>query len=144
MVAFTQLSGIEDETVRGAGDGCRVLVVDDERDTVMTLGILLRSEGFAVRTATSAATVRSAVDAFQPAFVLLDVGMPGRDGYQVAQELRSAYGDACPTLIAITGHREAQDRMRARLSGFHHHIGKPYNPAALIHLLSTLKSDRPA
>jgi CheY-like chemotaxis protein len=121
------------------GEGVRVLVADDERDTVLTLGILLRSEGFEVLTITSGAEVAAAVREFKPDFILLDVGMPDRTGYEIALELRAHYGDACPPLIAVTAYRTRADRAQAMQSGFHHHIGKPYNPVALIHLLTILK-----
>jgi CheY-like chemotaxis protein len=124
---------------RAVGAGLRVLIADDERDTVLTLGILLRSEGFEVRTTTRGADVPDAAREFNPDFILLDIGMPDRTGYDLATELRTTYGEACPALIAVTAYRSPNDKAQARLSGFHHHIGKPYNPAALIHLLSILK-----
>jgi DNA-binding response OmpR family regulator len=135
---FSHLPSLSDGTVP-VGNGFRVLIADDERDTVQTLGILLRSEGFVVRTAIRGAEVPDAVQEFKPDFVLIDIGMPDRTGYDLAQELRARHGDACPTLIAVTAYRSAADKARAKLSGFHHHIGKPYNPVALIHLLSILK-----
>ena len=121
------------------GHGLRVLIADDERDTVITLGVLLRSEGFDVRMATRGAEVPDAVHQFKPDFVLLDIGMPDQTGYDLARQLRARYGDACPTLIAVTAYRSAAEKATAKASGFHHHIGKPYNPVALIHLLSILK-----
>jgi two-component system CheB/CheR fusion protein len=121
------------------GKGLRVLIADDEHDTVVTLGILLRSEGFEVCLITKGAEVPGAVATFKPDFVLLDIGMPDRTGYELAGELRGLYGDACPPLIAVTAYRTPAEKARAKLSGFHHHIGKPYNPVALIHLLSILK-----
>jgi CheY-like chemotaxis protein len=135
---FSHLPDLGDGTAL-VGQGLRVLIADDERDTVLTLGILLRSEGFEVRTTTRGADVPGAVREFKPDFVLLDIGMPDRTGYELAQELRALHGDACPALIAVTAYRAPSDKARAKLSGFHHHIGKPYNPVALIHLLSILK-----
>lgn len=122
-----------------SGRGLRVLIADDERDTVLTLAILLRSEGFEVQFTTRGAEVPDAVRKFKPDLVLLDVGMPDRTGYELAGELRATYGDACPTLVAVTAYRLPRDKAQATASGFHHHVGKPYNPAALIHLLSILK-----
>jgi CheY-like chemotaxis protein len=135
---FSHLPSIE-STGLPAEHGLRVLIADDERDTVMTLGVLLRSEGFDVRMATRGAEVPDAVREFRPDFVLLDIGMPDRTGYELAQELRERYGAECPTLIAVTAYRSPADKAQAKASGFHHHIGKPYNPVALIHLLSILK-----
>jgi CheY-like chemotaxis protein len=138
MRTFSHLPDLGERTLP-RGHALRVLIADDERDTVLTLGILLRSEGFVVHTTTRGTEVPDAVRDFKPDLVLLDIGMPDRTGYDLARELRARYGDACPPLIAVTAYRAPADKARSKLSGFHHHIGKPYNPAALIHLLSILK-----
>ncbi len=138
MRTFSHLPDLGNGAAR-VGQGLRVLIADDERDTVFTLGILLRSEGFDVRMTTSGSDVPGAVRDFRPDFVLLDIGMPDRNGYDLAQELRACYGDACPPLIAVTAYRNRDEKARAKVSGFHHHVGKPYNPVGLIHLLSILK-----
>jgi len=135
---FSHLPDLGDGS-KPVGAGLRILIADDERDTVLTLGILLRSEGFDVRLTTRGADVPGAVSEFNPDFVLLDIGMPDRTGYDLAQELRARYGDACPMLIAVTAYRTRAEKAQAMASGFHHHLGKPYNPVALIHLLSILK-----
>jgi two-component system, chemotaxis family, CheB/CheR fusion protein len=115
-----------------------VLVVEDERDTLMTLGILLRSEGYDVRLEGGGGKVPAAVREFRPHAVLLDIGMPDRDGYDVARELRSTLGDACPLLVAVTAYGTATDKARAHESGFDHHVTKPYDPAELFELLAGL------
>jgi CheY-like chemotaxis protein len=138
MRTFSRLADLGDGAAQ-VGRGQRVLVVDDERDTLLTLGILLRSEGYEVRMATCGSEVPDAVREFNPHFVLLDICMPDRTGYEVAAELRERHGDACPLLIAVTGYANRVDKAQAIASGFQHHIGKPCNPAALIHLLSVLK-----
>lgn len=138
MRTFSHLPELGDGSVQ-VGHGLRVLVADDERDTALTLGILLRSEGFEVQLTTRGMDVTPAVRSFNPDFVLLDIGMPDRTGFEVAEELRASYGEACPTLIAVTAYRSPGDKLRAKRSGFHHHVGKPYNPIALIHLLTILK-----
>ena len=139
MRNFSQAPDDLGDGSRRVGEGLRVLIADDERDTVITLGILLRSEGFEVFQTTKGADVPSAVAEFKPDFVLLDIGMPDRTGYDLAEELRGRYGAACPALIAVTAYRTPAEKALAKASGFHHHIGKPYNPVALIHLLSILK-----
>ncbi len=128
-----------DPAVRNAGQGTRVLVVDDERDTVATLGILLKSEGFEVEMLTDSREVAKAVARFRPEVVLLDIGMPERNGYEVAEELKRLYGEACPTLVAVTAYGDRANRAWARLFGFEHHIVKPYNPVELIDLLHLLR-----
>ena len=117
----------------------RVLVADDNRDTVMMLGILLRSEGMVVRLTTKGAEVQDAVGEFRPDAVLLDIGMPDRSGLQVALDLSREYGPKCPVLIAVTGHSsDAAKRLTAK-SGFRHHVDKPYDPDALLRLVASVE-----
>ena len=117
----------------------RVLVADDNRDTVMMLGILLRSEGMVVRLTTNGAEVQAAVGEFRPDAVLLDIGMPDRSGLQVALDLSREYGPRCPVLIAVTAHStDAAKRLTAR-SGFRHHVDKPYDPDALLRLVAAVE-----
>ena len=133
------LRRLDDPTPYGAGNGIRVVIVDDERDTVMTMGILLRSEGFEVHLAHSAADVGPVVAATRPHAVLLDIGMPGRSGHDVASDLRKAYGERCPILIAVTGRVSDADREQAIASGFKHYIPKPYDPSELLQLLAVAR-----
>ena len=117
----------------------RVLIADDNRATVMMLGILLRSEGMDVRLAIGGAEVQAAVGEFRPDAVLLDITMPDRSGLQIALELVRDYGAKCPVLIAVTAHdNEAARRLTAK-SGFHHHVGKPYDPDALLQLVASIE-----
>jgi two-component system CheB/CheR fusion protein len=117
----------------------RVLVADDNRDTVMMLGILLRSEGMVVRLTTKGAEVQAAVGEFRPDAVLLDIGMPDRSGLQVALDLSREYGEKCPVLIAVTAHStDAAKRLTAK-SGFRHHVDKPYDPDALLRLVASVE-----
>ncbi len=117
----------------------RVLVADDNRDTVMMLGILLRSEGMDVRLTTKGAEVQAAVQEFRPDAVLLDIGMPDRSGLQVALDLSREYGPKCPVLIAVTAHStDAAKRLTAK-SGFRHHVDKPYDADALLRLVASVE-----
>ena len=68
--------------------------------------------------------------------MLLDRGMPKICGYEAARRLRQRYGDDCPVLVAVTGWKQASDRILASLAGFDHHVAKPYDPSALISLLA--------
>jgi two-component system, chemotaxis family, CheB/CheR fusion protein len=115
-----------------------VLVVDDQRDMLITLGILLRSEGMLVELGEKGAEVNAAVEAFNPDVVLLDIEMPDRSGLQVAVELVQRYGERCPVLIAVTGHStEAARRLTAK-SGFRHHVAKPYDFDAMVRLVASV------
>lgn len=117
----------------------RILVADDNRDTVMMLGILLRSEGINVRLATRGAEVQAAVAEFRPDAVLLDITMPDRSGLQIALELVRDYGAQCPVLIAVTAHSDETARRLTAKSGFQHHVGKPYDPDALLRLVASIE-----
>jgi CheY-like chemotaxis protein len=130
------------DTPTGVGLGMRVLIADDERDTLMTLGILLRSEGFDVELLHGGTEVPSAVRKFRPQAVLLDLGMPDRNGYEVATELTLEYGSARPILIAVTAHSSESDKRAAESCGFHHHVSKPYNPERLLSLLASVNQKR--
>lgn len=116
----------------------RVLVLDDDRDNMLTLGVLLRSEGYVVHLAKNGVEALTAAAAFLPDVALLDLMMPGRNGFDVAQELQRRYGTGCPTLIAVSGHDNAENRRLASTSGFQHFVKKPYDPQALLHLIESL------
>src|SRR3954462_7835603 len=119
----------------------RVLVADDDRDAVGTLLELLRDEGHEVRGVYTGLDVLDSVRDFAPDAVLLDIGMPHINGYEVARELRLRYASARPLLIAVTGRNQAGDRLFAQLAGFDHHIAKPYDPADLLRVLPAARND---
>ncbi len=123
----------------------RVLVADDERDTVLTLALLLRDEGHTVKGLHSGEEVIAAVGDEQPDAVVLDIQLPGMSGYSVAQELRRMFHPAQgPLLIAISGKWvKPSDRMLARLAGFDHHLLKPCDPQQLLDLLAPLRLPGP-
>lgn len=118
----------------------RVVVADDDRDTVTTLLELLRTEGYEARGATNGTEALRLVQGFGADVLLLDLGMPGMSGYEVAEELRERYGGAHPVLIALTGRAAPVDRRLARAAGFDHFISKPYDPAELLALLRSLRA----
>ncbi|MDQ5847352.1 MAG: response regulator [Pseudomonadota bacterium] len=95
----------------------------------------LRDEGHEVYSVFDGQDVLEAVRNFQPDVVLLDIGMPKLTGYDVARKLRETHGKAL-RLIAVTGWKQGSDRVLAKIAGFNHHIGKPYDPRALIELLA--------
>ena len=114
----------------------RVLVVDDERDSVDMLTLLLNDEGHEVRGLTRGKEVLDAVADFKPDAVLLDIAMPDASGYEVAKEIRRRYGEVKPMLIAISGrYKQASDKMLGQIVGFDHYLTKPYDPGMLLSLL---------
>lgn len=113
----------------------RIVVADDDRDTVLSLSLLLKAEGHEVRGVYHGADVLSAVCDFGADVVFLDIGMPCLSGYEVARKLRERYGSARPMLVAVTGWTKPSDRVLAQMSGFDHHVAKPYDPNQLLTLL---------
>jgi CheY-like chemotaxis protein len=116
----------------------RVLIADDDRDGALTLSTLLEMEGYEVRAVHGGQEALDLAREFRPDVVLLDIGMPKITGYEAARRLRLRYGNDCPVLIAITGWKQASDKILASLAGFDHHVAKPYEPAHLIELLKKL------
>jgi two-component system OmpR family response regulator len=116
----------------------RLLVVDDDRDAVKTLSALLQQDGHEVIEAYSGGGVLSLVRTREPDAVLLDIGMPGATGFEIARELRLRLGRSCPALIAITAWTQPAAREMGRLSGFNHYLTKPYTAAELRVLLASL------
>ena len=113
----------------------RVLVVDDNRDAADTLCMLLTAEGAQARVAGDGAQALAMIEGFAPTAVLLDIGMPGMSGYEVAREIRRRYQRPI-VLVALTGWGQHHDRQRALAAGFDHHVVKP---ASLEDLLPLLK-----
>jgi len=135
-------TGIAARKLVKASGVMRVLVVDDNRDNMLTLGVLLRSEGHVVHLAKNGVEALRLAGAFLPDVALLDLMMPGRSGFDVALELQRRYRTECPALIVLTGHGESREQAQA--SGFQHFVTKPYDPQALLRLLGSLKIRRPA
>jgi PAS domain S-box-containing protein len=113
---------------------CRILVADDSVDTAELLARVLRFRGHEVRTAHDGPGALAETTAFQPDVAVLDIGMPGLSGYEVAREIRSRFGDHI-VLVAVTGWGQEEDKRRAREYGFDHHLTKPIDSAALQRLL---------
>ena len=122
---------------RGAQRAIKVLIADDDRDTVLSLRLLLSTEGYEVLGVYDAESVFPAVREFEPDAVLLDIGMPRMTGYDVARELRRTRGNDL-LLIAVTAWSKFSDKMAAHIAGFDHHVGKPYQPEEILERLRSL------
>ena len=103
----------------------RVLVVDDNRDAADMLAALLNELGATVRAVHAGDAALAALASFDPDVVLLDIGMPGMDGYEVARSIRAHPRHRDTVLIALTGWGQEQDLQRSRAAGFDHHLIKP-------------------
>jgi len=134
---FPRKSGARAPQVRDARP-LRILIADDDPDTVLTLATLLRLEGHEVREELGGREALEAESVFRPDVVLLDIGMPQVTGYEVARQLRERYareGKRGPLLVAVTCYQQASDKILAELCGFDHHVGKPFDARALLKLL---------
>ena len=120
------------------GRPLRILLADDDRDATLSLGTLLRLEGFEVRHVYDGDAALAAVREFEPDVVLVDIGMPKLNGYDVARAVRERYGKEGPVLVALTGWKQASDRILATLAGFDHHVAKPYDPGRLLELVRSV------
>jgi len=114
----------------------RVLVIEDNDDTREMLGILLRAEGHEVFEAGDGPSAIRAVRDFQPDAAIVDVGLPGMNGYEVARQIRAMDGKRI-RLVAVTGYGGPEDRHRSRQAGFDLHITKPVDPSKLIDLIGS-------
>jgi len=113
----------------------RVLIVDDNHDAADTLAMMVRLLGHETRAVYDPKTVEGEVAAFAPEIVFLDVGMPGRSGYDVARALRNAHG-AGLVIVAVTGWGQPEDRARTSQAGFDHHLVKPPDIQAITDICS--------
>jgi CheY-like chemotaxis protein len=118
----------------------RILVVDDEWLSAASWGKLLQVEGHEIRTAHDGLEAVEEAEAFRPDVILLDIGLPKLNGYEVAQQVRQQLWGQGVVLIALTGWGQAADRERSTAAGFDHHLVKPVDPAELMHLLAALPS----
>ena len=116
--------------------GMRVLVVDDDADVRESTALLLELNGYEVKMADSGEHAITLIEAFHPDVVLLDIGMPGENGYQVAQRIRHLPNGGDLLLIALSGYGRAEDLARSQEAGFDHHLVKPLNFTTLCDLLS--------
>jgi CheY-like chemotaxis protein len=117
----------------------RVLVVDDNADSAESLALLLRIQGHLVETAHDGQTAVELAERFQPDAILLDLGMPGMNGYDVCGQIRVQPWGRAILMVAQTGWGQAQDRARTREAGFDAHLTKPIDPEAIQEMLVTLK-----
>ncbi|MGM9486387.1 ATP-binding protein [Ideonella sp. YS5] len=112
----------------------KVLIADDNRDAADSLAALLQLDGHETRLSFDGEGALAMYEQFEPDVCLLDIGMPGRNGYEVARTIRQMAGGRRPVLIAITGWGQESDRHRALEAGFDHHLTKPVDPRRLAQL----------
>ena len=118
----------------------RVLIVEDNKDGADSLAMLLKLMGHEVCIAYNGTEALDAATAIQPHVILLDIGLPGMSGHEVAKQLRQQSRFATTQLIAMTGYGQEEDEQRSREAGFNHHLVKPVNLDVLKRLLESLES----
>ena len=120
-----------------APPACRILIVDDNRDSADSLAMLLRLMGHEVSTAYDGEQAVEVASAFRPDVALLDIGMPKLNGYEACRRIREQPWGRDMILVALTGWGQEEDRRRTRAAGFNQHIVKPVDLNALLPLLSS-------
>ncbi len=123
--------------------GCRVLVVDDNRDAAATAAMCLELAGHEVKTVHDGLQALASAPVYAPEVVVLDIGLPGMDGYELARRLRQLPETARSLLIAVTGYGQGVERQRAFDAGFDAHLIKPAEPTRLIELIARWRDHPP-
>jgi two-component system, OmpR family, response regulator len=125
-----------------AARSLRVLIVDDSADAAESLGLLLELDGHLVKTAGDGPAALEIAAEFAPEAVLLDLGLPVMDGYEVARRLRALEVCRASYLVALTGYGRDEDRAAASAAGFDEHITKPADPNEIARLLARVHARR--
>ena len=117
----------------------RVLAVDDSYDVARTLAALLRRRGYAVESRGDGPAALDAAAAFHPEVAVLDLGLPGMDGWELARRLRALCGPGLELIVAITGYGDGESVRRSREAGIDRHLVKPVDPEGLLELLAGVR-----
>ncbi|GAB5098825.1 response regulator [Caballeronia sp. LP006] len=123
------------EATGGAASSRRILIVDDSEDAALAMSMLLEALGHEVRTEHDGPRALQSIDDFKPDVVLLDIGLPGMNGFDVAREMRKRPVTRDALLLALTGYGSDADRQNSIDAGFDHHLTKPVSIDALEALL---------
>lgn len=121
----------------------RIIVADDNRDAAVSLAVILRDEGHEVLEVYRGDAVLELAARFRPDALILDIGMPGLTGFEIAHALRRELGHACPLLIAVTAWNQPAARAMGRLSGFNYYLTKPCSTDELLEIISSLSVSGP-
>jgi CheY-like chemotaxis protein len=122
-----------------APSGTRILIVDDSTDQAESLGRLLTILGHSIRTTSTGEEGIEIIKQFRPHVALIDIGLPGINGYELARRIRETASVRDTVLVAQTGWGQEEDRRRSSEAGFDHHLVKPLEMADLTEILNTLE-----
>jgi len=117
----------------------RLMVIDDNKDAAESMSMLFELWGHEVVCAYDGRAALDTAAKYRPDAVFLDIGLPGMDGYEIAERLRELPESAHAVLVAITGYGQDEDRRRSREAGIDHHLVKPVAPETLYKLLDSLE-----
>ncbi|MCC8397688.1 response regulator [Paraburkholderia sp. MMS20-SJTR3] len=120
----------------------KILVVDDNADAADSTAMILQLEGHEVKVASNGPAALQYATEFRPGVILLDIGLPDMDGYEIAHRIRAIAGLAHTVLIAVSGYAGEDHRERARQAGFDHYLVKPAGLSRLNELIATSRGDR--
>ncbi len=140
LTAESQSPPSPTEKAQSTGPSLRVLVVDDNVDSAGSLALLLEEAGHEVRMAHDGPTALEAALDYRPNVVLLDIGLPGLNGYEVAKRLRQQPVFQNMVIVAITGYGQEADRQRSLDAGFNHHLVKPADFGKVQEILATVSA----
>jgi CheY-like chemotaxis protein len=118
-----------------------ILIADDNADAAESLGLLLNLEGYEAHVAADGVAALELAARTRARIAVLDIGMPGMDGHEVARRLRQQEGGADMLILAVTGWGQVEDRRRALAAGFDRHFTKPVDPAELIACIAAWRDD---
>jgi PAS domain S-box-containing protein len=117
----------------------RILIADDNRDSAISLAMVLKLMGYETQTVFDGLSAVKAAESFHPDMVLLDIGMPQLNGYEACRRIRNQVAAGRPIIVAVTGWGQQDDRRRSTEAGFDHHLVKPLDPRELERLLAQLE-----
>jgi len=140
MLANNTMADVPGSTppLKKAAERFRILVVDDNPDSALSLAMMLSIMGHETRTAHDGESAVTTAESFRPEVILLDIGLPKLNGYEVAQRIRNSPWGGGMFLIAVTGWGQDEDRQRSAEVGLNAHMVKPVEPSALEKLLAGL------
>jgi PAS domain S-box-containing protein len=146
VVRFPLAAGPLPHAVRAAGTSgsihnLRVLVVDDNKAAATSLSMLLKAQGHEVQTCHTSRDALQQAEQFRPALILLDIGLPWINGYEVARRIRSEAWGRDIGIVAVTGWGQEGDRQRSKEAGFDQHVVKPIEPDTLQRLLADMSAN---
>jgi CheY-like chemotaxis protein len=127
---------------RAAARKLRIIVADDDKDAVMTLSTVLQHEGHEILEVYRADAVLEMARRYRPNIALLDIGMPGMTGFEIARQLKEELRHDCPVLIAVTAWSQSAAKELGKLVGFSHYLVKPYSTEDLLQVLAPLAASR--